>query len=150
MSEITERQIELVQTTFAQVEPIADAAAKMFYDRLFVLDSNLRALFKGDMREQGRKLMAILKVAVNGLRNLDKLVPAVEALGQRDATYGVKDADYAVAASALLSPLKEGLGDGFTSEVEAAWTAVYQTLANVMLKAAHRAPDLATLNASPA
>ena len=122
----------------------------MFYDRLFVLDPKLRALFKGDMREQGRKLMTLLKMAVNGLRNLERLVPSIEALGRRHVAHGVKDADYAVAASALLSPLKEGLGDGFTSEVEAAWTAVYQTLANVMLKAAHRAPDLATLNASPA
>jgi len=116
----------------------------MFYDRLFVLDPKLRALFKGDMREQGRKLMTLLKMAVNGLRNLERLVPSVEALGRRHVAYGVKDADYAVVGSALLWTLKEGLGAGFTSEVEAAWAAVYETLSTVMQKAAHSEPMIET------
>jgi hemoglobin-like flavoprotein len=129
---ITTRQIELVRATFAQVEPIAEIAARLFYDRLFALDPKLRALFKGDIREQGRKLMALLKVAANSLRNLDKLVPALEALGRRHATYGVKDADYPMVGSALLWTLKEGLGGAFTSEVEDAWAAAYALLSKVM------------------
>jgi len=138
---ITSRQIELVQASFSQVEPIAEAAARLFYDRLFALDPKLRALFKGDLREQGRKLMALLKVAVNGLRNLDKLVPAVEALGRRHATYGVKDADYEKVGSALTWTLKKGLGSEFTSEVEDAWEGAYALLSKVMQDAAHRSKD---------
>ena len=41
-------QIELVQSSFARVEPIADTAAALFYTRLFELDPSLRLMFKGN------------------------------------------------------------------------------------------------------
>ena len=73
---MTPRQIHLLQETFAQVAPMSETAAALFYDRLFTLDPSLRRLFKGDMQDQGRKLMQMLAVAVRGLDNLDQLVPA--------------------------------------------------------------------------
>lgn len=135
-SPISVRDKELVQNTFAKVEPIAEAVAEMFYNRLFEIDPSLRELFKGDMKEQGRKLMDILKVAVNGLDNLDKIVPVVEALGQRHAEFGVQDAHYATVAQALLWTLEQGLKDDFTPEVKDAWTNVYTLLAETMIGAA--------------
>lgn len=108
----------------------------MFYNRLFEIDPSLRELFKGDMKEQGRKLMDILKVAVNGLDNLDKIVPVVKALGQRHAEFGVQDAHYATVAQALLWTLEQGLKDDFTPEVKDAWTNVYTLLAETMIGAA--------------
>ena len=93
-------------------------------------------LFRGDMTEQGRKLMATLGVAVSSLRNLDKIIPTVQALGANHASYGVKDADYQTVASALLWTLEQGLGAAFTPEVKEAWTATYMILAGVMMDAA--------------
>src|SRR5438874_1225202 len=88
------KQIALVQASFAQVLPIADTAAALFYGRLFELDPSLRPMFTGDMEEQGRKLMTTLKVVVNGLTRLEQLVPAVQSLGRRHAGYGVQDQHY--------------------------------------------------------
>jgi len=136
---MTDDQKKAVQTTFAKVEPIAEAAAAMFYARLFELDPSLRPLFKGDMAEQGRKLMVMLAVAVRGLDRLDELVPAVEKLGARHATYGVTDAHYDTVAAALLWTLDKGLGADFTPEVRDAWVAVYTTLATTMQSGAARA-----------
>lgn len=133
---IGERQKQVVRETFALVEPIAEAAAAMFYDRLFELDPNLRALFSGDMVEQGKKLMTMIKVAVGGLDRLDKLVPAVQELGRRHVGYGVKDTDYDTVAEALLWTLEQGLGEAYTPEAEAAWVSVYSVLAGVMREAA--------------
>jgi hemoglobin-like flavoprotein len=129
-------QKRLVQTTFAKIEPIAEAAAELFYNKLFELDPGLKALFKGDIKEQGRKLMATLKIAVKGLDDLEKLVPVVQDLGRRHAGYGVQDGDYDTVAAALLWTLGQGLKDDFTPEVEAAWTAVYAILAETMTAAA--------------
>ena len=84
-------QIQLVQSSFARVEPIADTAANLFYTRLFELDPSLRLMFKGNMAEQGKKLMTTLKVVVVGLTRLESLVPAVQALGRRHAGYRVAD-----------------------------------------------------------
>jgi len=126
----------LVRESFAKVAPIAPQAATIFYDRLFVLDPTLRPLFKGDMAEQGRKLMAMIGTAVANLDKLETIVPAVQDLGRRHAGYGVKPTSYDTVASALLWTLGQGLGDAFTPPVEAAWTEAYTILAAVMKDAA--------------
>jgi len=127
---------QLVQETFAKVEPIAEAAAEMFYNRLFELDPSLSALFKGDMKEQGRKLMGMIKTAVRGLDNVAKLIPAVEELGRRHATYGVESKHYDTVGEALLWTLEQGLGEAFTEQARMAWTNVYSILAGTMQSAA--------------
>ncbi|WP_419811510.1 globin family protein [Bacterioplanoides sp.] len=128
-------KITAVQDTFAMVEPIADKAAELFYGRLFELDPALKPLFKGDMTEQGAKLMKMIGIAVRGLTDLDSIVPAVKNLGARHVGYGVKEAHYATVGSALLWTLEQGLGDAFTDEVKGAWTDVYTLLADVMIVA---------------
>jgi hemoglobin-like flavoprotein len=136
---MTPNQIALVQRSWTQVLPIAETAAQMFYDRLFALDPSLRSLFRGEMKEQGRKLMAMISFAVNGLTRLEQIVPGVQALGRRHAGYGVRDEHYATVAAALLWTLEQGLGDSFTREVREAWVAAYGVLANTMKDAARLA-----------
>ena len=134
---MTPEHIALVQTSFAAIAPIADTAAMLFYQRLFVLDPALRLLFPSDLSDQHRKLMTMLRVAVNGLDRLDTIVPAVQALGRRHVGYGVTDDHYATVGAALLWTLQQGLGDVFTPAVEAAWTAAHTLLAGTMQAAAH-------------
>lgn len=136
---MTPEQAVLVKNSWAQVTPIADKAAELFYGKLFELDPSLRPLFKGDMTEQGRKLMTMISTAVNGLDKLNAIVPAVEQLGERHAGYGVKDKDYDTVGAALLWTLGAGLGDEFTPEVKQAWTVTYGVLANAMKSAAKAA-----------
>lgn len=136
---MTPEQKNLVQATFKEVVPIADTAAKLFYSKLFELDPFLKTLFKGDMEEQGRKLMKIIGTAVNGLDRLDEIVPVVEDLGKRHVSYGVKDKDYNTVGTALLWTLQQGLDTAFTPQVEEAWTVVYTLLADTMKNAAAKA-----------
>jgi hemoglobin-like flavoprotein len=130
------QQIKLVQSSFDHVLPIADAAAALFYGRLFELDPSLRAMFRGDMKEQGRKLMSMLRLAVSGLSRLDDLVPAVQSLGRRHVVYGVRDEHYTTVGAALLWTLEQGLGGLFTSDVRSAWVEAYTLLAQTMQSAA--------------
>lgn len=130
------KTIELVHDSFKKVAPIADTAAKIFYDKLFELDPSLKPLFKGDMKEQGRKLMSMIGLAVNGLRDINALIPAVQKLGQRHLGYGVQEQHYHTVGHALLDTLAVGLGTAFTPEVKAAWTTVYGVLATTMKDAA--------------
>ena len=125
-------QKTLVQTSFAQVRPIADKAAALFYNRLFELDPTLRPLFKGDMEEQGRKLMDMLTLAVKGLDRPEALLPALTALGRRHAGYGVNKHDYETVGEALLWPLEQGLGPSFTPDIREAWAALYRLVAATM------------------
>jgi hemoglobin-like flavoprotein len=133
---MTPEQIFLVQRSWKQVLPIADTAAEMFYTKLFSLDPSVKPLFKGDMKTQGRKLMAMIGTAVGGLTQLDTIVPAVQDLGRRHVKYGVKDSHYDTVGGALLWTLEHGLGDAFTPDVKAAWTTVYGVLSTTMKDAA--------------
>ena len=134
---MTPQQVDLVQSSFAKVAPIADAAAALFYARLFEIAPRVKPLFHGDMTEQGRKLMTTLGVVVNGLKNIDAIVPAARALAVKHVGYGVKATDYAPVGEALLWTLQQGLGEAYTAEVAAAWAAAYTTLFGVMIAAAY-------------
>jgi len=134
---MTPKQKTLVQVSFTKVVPIADVAAELFYAKLFKLDPDIGPLFKGDMKEQGRKLMRMIATAVNGLDRLDELVPAVQDLGKRHVAYGVRPEHYDTVGAALLWTLEQGLGTEFTPEVKAAWTVVYGVLAGTMKAAAY-------------
>ena len=136
---MTPEQITLVKDSWAQVAPISEQAAELFYGKLFELNPDYRALFKGDMKSQGKMLMSVLNTAVTSLDKLDKIVPVVQDLGRRHVDYGVKDEDYAVVGEALLWTLSQGLGEGFTDDVREAWTITYTTLADVMIDAANSA-----------
>jgi hemoglobin-like flavoprotein len=129
---VTPKQIALVQATWKQVQPIAGQAAALFYSRLFLLEPSLKRLFKGDMQEQGGKLMSMISVAVNSLARLESIVPAVRALGRRHAGYGVEPRHYALVEAALIWTLEQGLAKDFTEEVEDAWRTAYRVLATTM------------------
>ncbi|MEM7532522.1 MAG: globin family protein [Chloroflexota bacterium] len=134
---MNEYQRQLVQNSFRHVVPIADQAAALFYNHLFTLDPSLRPLFKGDMTQQGLKLTNTLQLAVNGLDNLEQIIPALHSLGRKHVDYGVQDAHYATVGEALMLTLAEGLGAVFTDEVRGAWQEVYGLLSGVMIEAAN-------------
>lgn len=136
---MNEQQKALVKDSWAKVVPIAEKAAELFYGRLFEVEPSVKPLFKGDMKEQGAKLMKTITIAVNSLDRLDQLVPIVQDLGKRHVGYGVKPEHYTVVGGALLWTLEQGLGEGFTPEVKEAWAVTYQTLADVMIQASAEA-----------
>src|SRR5262249_30342077 len=126
---MTPEQKRLVRDTWKQVVPVADAAAGMFYHRLFEIDPTTRKLFRAtDMVAQRKKLLQTLAFAIGGLDNLDALVSKVEDLGRRHAGYGVTDTQYDSVGAALLWTLEQGLGHAWTPPVAAAWTEVYRLL----------------------
>lgn len=140
---MTAEQVSLVQSSFAKVVPILQAAAGLFYGRLFELDPALRPLFKGSIEEQGKKLMQVLGVAVASLDNIDAVLPTVRSLGARHQSYGVKERDYDTVGVALMWTLEKGLGDAFTPPVRDAWTDTYVLLSTVMKDSARNADTAA-------
>jgi hemoglobin-like flavoprotein len=141
---MTPDQVKIVQESFAKVAPVSDQAATIFYDRLFEVAPSVKAMFPADMTEQRKKLMATLAVVVNGLSNLEAVLPAASALAIRHVAYGTKAEHYPVVGGALLWTLEKGLGEAaWTSEVAAAWTAAYGTLSTYMISEAYGRPQAA-------
>lgn len=130
-------QIDLVQASFKRVVPIADQAAEIFYARLFEIAPEVKPFFKGDMKAQGKKLMTMLGVVVNGLRNLDSILPAARNLAIGHVNYGVEAAHYQPVGEALIYTLEQGLGDDFDDDTKAAWLQAYGLLSGFMIESAY-------------
>jgi nitric oxide dioxygenase len=139
-SKMTPEQAALVQQSFAKVASISDQAATMFYERLFQIAPQVRSMFPTDLTEQRKKLMATLAVVVNGLTNLESVLPAASALAKRHVAYGAKVEHYPVVGSALLWTLEKGLGEAWTPDVAGAWTAAFTTLSGFMIEQAYGHP----------
>lgn len=137
---MTPRQIQLVQSTFRMVQPLGTMAADLFYQHLFEIEPTARALFKGDVKQQGREFIQVLAVAVGGLSHTPTLVPLIQRLGLQHAGYGVQAQHYDAARQALLWMLALILQDAFTEEARAAWSTAFAMLAGIMKEAAYGQP----------
>jgi nitric oxide dioxygenase len=129
---MTPRQAQLVRESWPAVAAIGPQAASLFYERLFAVDPSLRAMFRSDIGEQGKKLIAMLGTAVAALDEIATLLPSLHALGRRHVGYGVRAVHYDAVGAALLWTLERGLGRAFSDELRLAWTAVYAALASAM------------------
>jgi nitric oxide dioxygenase len=144
-----DKAITLIQESFAKVVPIKDAAAEIFYADLFETAPQVKPYFaNADMKNQGSKLMATLGVVVNGLRDLDKIVPVAQELAIKHIDYGVKPEDYDAVGASLIRTLEKGLGDDFTPETKEAWLGAYTILSGVMKTAAY--PSAAAIETAKA
>mgnify|MGYP006276269791 CR=1 FL=1 len=126
---MTPEQIAIVKANFAQVVGQKEVVGMLFYDRLFAIAPETKSLFKGDLRTQSRKLM-------DTLGDMPTLVTTLEGLAKRHVAYGVKDEHYAQVGDALMWTLQNGLGSAFTADARAAWAALYQSVSDIMRKAA--------------
>ncbi|MFK7967323.1 MAG: globin family protein [Burkholderiaceae bacterium] len=133
---MTPEQKQIVKDTWAQVLPIKDAAADMFYGRLFEQYPEVRPYFKSDMKGQGEKLMTMLNQAVMSLDHIEKLIAPLHQAGLAHKGYGVHASDYDKVGECFLWTLSQGLGDAYTADVAEAWTVTYQTLSSVMIEGA--------------
>jgi len=132
---MTSEDVSLVQHSFATAIPHADAVAQSFYTALFAGDPSLRAMFKGDMTEQRRKLMLTLGTVIQNLHQLDQVIYAITSLGVRHVQYGVKTRHYQLVGEALLDALIQHV-PSFDVDCKAAWGRAYAVLSKTMIDAA--------------
>jgi hemoglobin-like flavoprotein len=140
---MTPEQLQMIRLTFVLVMDRKMETGRMFYDRLFVVAPEAKALFRGDMESQTQKLMDTIAMAIGSLRDMDSLVAMLEALALRHKGYGVRDEHYDKVGESLLWSLEQVLGPAFTPDVRGAWATLYGTVAGVMRNAAKVGPSRA-------
>ncbi|WP_424931261.1 globin family protein [Amaricoccus macauensis] len=145
---MTPHQIDLVQSSYEAIASERDTAGRIFYDRLFEVAPGVRALFSSDIDAQGKKLIDMLGIIVDGLTDLEKLLPAISQMASRHHQYGARPEHYPVVGEVLIWTFAEVLGDAFTPETETAWTAAYAALSEAMIDATH--PDMVVAKLSAA
>lgn len=138
---LTTEEVDLLRTSFRQLSQAPGTAAALFYDRLFQIAPEARAMFPPDMEAQGLKMMSTLGVVVSQLHDLAATRPVLEALARRHVGYGVTPDHYALLAEPLDFMLRQSLGDRCTPELAAAWQKAFAALAAAMIAAAYPAGD---------
>lgn len=129
--------IPLLETTFEAVAPRGDELVEYFYEQLFEQYPSVKPLFaNADMAEQRGKLLSALATVVASLRDPATLVPHLQRLGERHREYGAEAAHYDAVGAVLLQSLAHIAGDGWTDEINDAWTEAYGLVASVMIEAA--------------
>ncbi len=130
---LTPGEIAAVRQSFERLQPELALFARAFYIQLFNDYPNVRLMFSGNQWEQERKLAMMLVTMVKGIDRLGEIKPAVRALGQRHAQYGVRPVDYAAFGRALMVTLEIFLKEALSPEVRAAWAAFYRLITGLML-----------------
>ena len=125
--------IELLESSFDLIAPDGDRLMDVFYARLFAAAPAVQPLFAGtDLRRQKGMLLGTLVLLRKSLRDLDRIVPALRALGARHVEYGARAAHYAVVGDVLIASMAEVAGEAWRPEYDAAWAAAYGVVAGVM------------------
>jgi hemoglobin-like flavoprotein len=132
---MTPEQIELVQTSLEELGD-GDAVVRRFYDRMFELAPDTRALFPDDLDQLRASFLATLSELVASLDELPDMALQSRALGARHRGYGVQASHYSVVRTALIDTLATSIGDSFTPAHVEAWERAYDLMAEVMQQGA--------------
>ncbi len=139
--------VELLERSFAQVAPDAEAFAASFYSTLFTDYPAAQPLFAHtDMAAQQQKLLKSLVFVVENLRNPDGLAAALRGLGTRHVNYGALPDHYPLVGASLLKTFAAYLGDDWTPDVQQAWIDAYDAITTLMLEGANYSPETVQLS----
>lgn len=147
----SERQIQLLEQSFAQVTPQANAFVSSFYTNLFTDYPAAKPLFDNThMKEQEQKLLQSLVLVIENLRNPDVLSKSLRGLGARHVKYGALPEHYPLVGNSLLKTFGQYLGSNWTAEVKEAWVGAYGTITEIMLDGADYTTEQVQLDESVA
>src|SRR5512139_2639452 len=130
-----------LKSTWHDVTLHGDDVALYFYSHLFVTHPELRDMFPLTMDAQRDRLVGALGRIVSNVDQLGDVVPYVEQLGRDHRRFSVVAEHYDAVGASLLWTLSHFLGDRWTAEVAADWSAAYGVVASTMVGAAERAED---------
>ena len=134
---MTPKQVALVQDSFAKVALISEAAAVLFYDRLFDIAPQMRAMFPDDMIEQRRKLMAMLAGVVIRSWQSRTGFAGRQRTGKAACQLRCEGGALSGGRRRVAVDAEKGPGDGWTPEVADAWGTAYGTLSGYMISEAY-------------
>jgi hemoglobin-like flavoprotein len=142
-------QIDVLEKSFAQVVPDAEAFAAKFYVNLFTDYPAAKPLFANtEMKAQEQKLLHSLMLVIENLHNPDVLDSTLRGLGSRHVQYGALPAHYPLVGNSLLKTFEQYLGADWTTETKQAWVDAYDAIATIMLEGANYKPEEVQLSSA--
>jgi NAD(P)H-flavin reductase/hemoglobin-like flavoprotein len=135
----TPRDIELIRSSLAVVEPVADRATAHFYALIFLHHPEVRALFPASMDVQRDRLFRALLTAARTAHDPARLTEYLSALGRGHRKYGTLNGHYGPVGECLVAALARYCGSRWDAATELAWRRVYGLVSRIMIEAAEEA-----------
>lgn len=126
-------KLKLIRLSLLKIMADKVAVGRVFYDRLFAIAPDTRALFKDDIDGQSRKLIDTLSMAIGSVENPAALTAMLQTLAARHQRYGVKEEHYAKVGEALVYTLETAFGKDLTPQLRAAWVELYGAVSSIMM-----------------
>jgi hemoglobin-like flavoprotein len=136
---MTPDSIQLVQHSFRQLLPRADAIGAAFFARLTGEAPGMDRLFPAARAARRRGLIAGFAFAIETLDDFENMRPALREAGARCRALGAGAPEYERFGRALMTTLERALGADWTPRLAAAWAEVWDAVATVMQATADRA-----------
>ena len=133
---LTDKHIDIIKSTIPLLENAGPALTGHFYQRLFSHNPELQDIFNMANQHSGRQQVALFEAIAayaKNIENLAALTTAVERIAQKHTSFNIKAPHYAIVGHHLIETLRELASEAFTAEVEEAWTAAYQFLAQIFI-----------------
>lgn len=131
---LDDMQRQLIRESLGLVRARLLPASTQFYENLFALSPDMRALFRTDLAGQGMRFMTTLTTIAELIDDPDELAVEIDGLARAHRGIGVRAEHFGPMGAALLVTLGETLGPAFTCEVRAAWRAAYNDFAAMMIE----------------
>ena len=130
-------RVDLLEESFDLVVVRGDDLTEEFYRGVFARAPQLRDLFAGvSMSLQKLKFLSTLVILRMSLRDIEAVMPALEALGARHVGYGALPEHYPIIWAALLDAMEAVGGQRWTPAYSAAWAELYALVEEAMLRGA--------------
>lgn len=124
----------IIKATAPVLKDKGEEITTAMYAILFERNPELKELFKDADPDQYKKLAQAVYAYAANIDNLSLLGKGIETMAQAHVKTNIKPEHYPLVGGALLSAIKEVLGDAATDEVLEAWKEAYFFLADVLIK----------------
>lgn len=134
---LSQTHIDTVKATIPVLASAGTAITEHFYNRMFTHNPELKDVFNMSHQATGRQPAALFNAIAayaTHIDNLEVLTGAVMRIAHKHTSFNIQPDQYAIVGHHLIETLRELLGDAFTPEIEEAWGAAYQQLADIFIK----------------
>ncbi len=129
---LSKEDIKRIQGSFQKLSGKQQETGDILYKHLFESNPDISKIFTGDMSEQARTFMRMIKTVVEGLNNVHIIMPAIQNMGSRHVDYGVKGEMFTHFKGSLMFALDKVLGSDFDSDTKASWSKLYDVMEELM------------------
>ncbi|MCW3843074.1 globin domain-containing protein [Micromonospora yasonensis] len=131
-----------LKQSWSLVAAHGDQVPLYFYSTLFLAHPETRPMFPTNMAGQRDRLVSALGHIVSHVDQVDRLVGFLQELGADHRKFAVRAEHYPAVGEALVATLRHFLGEEWTDELAADWTAAYGLVSQVMIEAAQAAESV--------